>query len=267
MGRILQRAIEAGRQSALILIVMLFFIFGIAPLESFSLNPGEHIFNLSKIGDTRSFKLENNSLEPIAVEIYMKKRDMDIDGKEFNPEIDGEFLFYPEQVILMPMESQIINVVWLGGVRTERELAYRLYGEELPLDLSEEEDEDDDDKGVLGVNTKIRILLRYATSVYVTPKKTEEEVVVEELKVHLNEEGVKQLMVTLYNKGSKHVFLSKNDLHIKDSRTGNNIYTSKDIKSFVHVNLLAGKKIRFFLEYPEGVKIRNLVAEFVTLKK
>jgi P pilus assembly chaperone PapD len=264
MGKILERAMEKRRQKSLIFIVMLFFIFAIAPLESFSLNPGEHIFNLSKIGDTRSFKLDNNSLEPIAVEIYMKKRDMDIDGKEFNPEIDGEFLFYPEQVILMPMESQIVNVVWLGGIQSERELAYRLYGEELPLDLNEEEEED---KGVLGVNTKIKILLRYAASVYVTPKKTEEEVVVEELKAQLNEEGVKQLMVTLYNKGSKHVFFSKNDLHIKDSRTGKNIYTSKDIKPFVHVNLLAGKKVRFFLEYPEGVEERNLVAEFVTLKK
>jgi hypothetical protein len=74
-------------------------------------------------GARLDYILENDSLDPPAVQISIVKRVQVEDGTETLTPADNEFLVFPAQLILLPKEKRTVRIQWLGPVKPERELA------------------------------------------------------------------------------------------------------------------------------------------------
>ncbi len=117
------------------LVVLLFVP---APAEAFKLTPIEMVFEPAGRGATRTFQITNAHDQPIAVEIRLAARDMNLSGEDVLSDAEDSFAVFPAQAIVLPGKSQTVRVQWLGDPAPERELAFRMVAEQLPIELNRE---------------------------------------------------------------------------------------------------------------------------------
>ena len=60
-----------------------------------------------------TYTVENNTKAKLAVQFEIRRRLVDLNGKEERPEAQG-FLIYPEQMQLEPGEKRNVRVNWVG---------------------------------------------------------------------------------------------------------------------------------------------------------
>ena len=100
---------------------LIIFIFTIAfslSTLAFKFSPMSQTLNPAK--DKNSiFVLENDSNEPIAVQMTIAKRLMDIHGKEIQEEEKKAVTIYPDQLIVPPGEKRSIKVSWNADIKNK----------------------------------------------------------------------------------------------------------------------------------------------------
>ena len=114
------------------------FLFGglvAEPASAFRFIPFIAEFEPSGSGANRTYTVENTSDNRIAVEISVYKRGMNLDGTDRLQDADDDFIVYPTQVVLEPNRKQAIRVQFIGEPAPDRELAYRIVAEQLPVEL------------------------------------------------------------------------------------------------------------------------------------
>jgi fimbrial chaperone protein len=212
---------------------------------AFSLTPMTVSLEPSGKEATRSFVVDNNSNEKIAVQISMVERQMDLKGLEKFPEADDDFIVYPPQLILGPNEKRTVRVTWVGNPKPTKELAYRIIAEQLPVDTEKQEKP----KGAV-----IRMLLKYQGALYITPKGVKPELSVQSagLEPKLKPE---KLAITIENKGLAHIVLKEPTLIVTPVSkaaaqvTSVKIYAA-DLNEINGQNVLASSKRKFLVNWP-----------------
>src|SRR5438552_1884593 len=137
--------------------------------SAFVLSPSTMDFEPVGRGANRNFQLENPSDQPVAVQVSIVTRQMDVDGNETYSPADSDFTVYPPQTVLQPRQNQTIRVMWLGKTKPLKELNYRIVAEQLPVNLSKENKP----------GAKLNIMLRYLGTIYVVPKGAKSKVVLD----------------------------------------------------------------------------------------
>ena len=168
------------------------------------------------------FYLENDSDQPIAVTVSVLTREMNVEGVETNNKIDGEMTVYPSQLIIPANEKRSAKVTFVGKNIPTKELAYRLFAEQLPIDL---------DKGVKK-KASIKVLLRYVAALYVSPESYDSDVSVKKYDV-----TSKTVTFHVQNAGKKHQVLS--GLVLKISGKKDLELSGEDLKGMSGENILA----------------------------
>src|SRR5207249_2350342 len=174
----------------------LFFAIALSA-SAFVLCPCTMDFEPTGRGANRNFRVENSSDEPVAVQVSILKRSMDIDGNETYVPADSDFTVYPPQTVLRPKQSQTIRVMWLGKVKPAKELNYRILAEQLPVNLSKE----------AKPGAKVNIMLRYLGTIYVVPKGAKSRLVLDCVTQEKTTENKTNLVITLQNQGTAHALL------------------------------------------------------------
>ena len=193
-------------------------------------------------GASQAFRLENDSSNTVPVQLSMLTRQMDLDGKETNTPAEDDFLVYPPQVLLKPNEVQTVRVKWLGTPKPEKELAYRILAEQLPVNLEKEKPGE----------SRINVLVRYLGSVYIVPKGAKAEVVLESTAPQTDAAGKRRIELIFHNRGKAHSML--NDLRLKIQAGGKTVELGPEaLPNVAGENVLAGQKRRFLLPWPEGL--------------
>jgi fimbrial chaperone protein len=202
-------------------------------------------------GSKKAFRLHNKGDKPEAVQISMVVREMDIDGKEKYPDADKDFIVYPTQIILMPGSTKTVRIQWIGDPNPEKELAYRIIAEKLPIDFEEEKS----GAAIKEQKAKITLLLRYMGSVYIVPKNAKPDVIVDSVEKRRGENGKKELVVIVHNRGTAHIIMKQLKLRLTSGGSGKNsiVLDSEQLKGMEGENILAGHKRRFILPWPEGL--------------
>lgn len=217
-------------------------------------SPAAHAFRLVPIkaelapsgrGATKAFRVENELDEPIAVQISMLAREMEIDGTEMNRSADDDFLVYPTQILLQPGQVQIVRVKWVGDAEPEKELAYRILAEQLPVNLNKEQP----------AGAQINLVVRYLGSIYIVPKGARPDVVFDSTEDEIAQDGERQLAITLHNRGGAHVVLRNLNLTLRAG--GKTVRLGPDeLEGVAGENLLAEHKRKFLIarpaDLPEG---------------
>ncbi|WP_207459657.1 fimbria/pilus periplasmic chaperone [Azospirillum sp. SYSU D00513] len=207
------------------------------PAHAFRLVPIEMQFEPAGRGATQIFRLENDTAEPVAVELTMMSRRMNERGEDQLEDASDRFVVYPEQVVLQANQSQSVRVQWIGPATPERELAFRLVAEQLPVDLGRAPP-----KG-----GQVRLLVRYVGSVYITPPGAKPDLAV----TALAPEG-KQLAVTVANRGTARQILRDPTLTIQAGGKPVQV-RGAGLAGLTGENLLAGATRRFLIPMPAGL--------------
>ncbi len=225
-------------------LAILAILFAPAPAAAFKLTPIEMVFAPSGRGATRTFQITNANKQPIAIELRIAKRKMKLSGEDELSDAEDSFVVFPAQVIVAPGKSQTVRVQWLGNPSPARELPFRLFAEQLPIDL--------DKKPQNGA--RIRLLVRYVASLYVAPKGAKAEMVLVSAGKKTLSGGKARLSVVLHNRGTAHAILRHLSLTAKGrSRGGKEIsvkLTAAQLDGMIGQNVLAGARREFRLPWP-----------------
>ena len=214
----------------------------VSPASAFNLIPMSADMTPAGAEASTTFRVVNSTDQPIAVQISMHTRKMDLDGSDILEDAEDDFLVFPPQMVLNPKESQVVRLKWIGTQTPTTEIAHRIIAEQVPVQLTRVEP----GRG------NINVLIRYLGSVYIVPKGVKPEVEVEQISTVKNDDGTRQLEVTCVNRGGAHTLLRDAELTVNSG--GNSVtLTGEQLASLLGANVLAGAKRRFYLPWPEGL--------------
>ena len=198
-----------------------------------------------------NYLVESDSPVSTAIQIGVVRREQAEDGTEYLPNADDEFLVFPAQFVLQPNEKQIVQVQWLGQVYPERELAYRIVAEQLPVDLNAPAD---------GKNN-MQLLVRYLTAVYIVPSgihsNAAADLVVDPAEADSDAHGQRTMDILVSNRGPTHIQLRNVQLTIR-SVDGDKTVTLPSRRlpsSMLGENILAGSIRSFRIPWPPELSV------------
>ncbi|WP_254174763.1 fimbrial biogenesis chaperone [Planktothrix pseudagardhii] len=219
----------------------IFFIIlsGISPALAFRLEPISRVFEPAGAGATQSYEVINDTAEQIAVEVSMAERKISLEGQETTESADDDFLVYPSQIVLPPQGVQSVRVTWLGNPNPEKELAYRIIAEQLPINLNNpEESQAETTSGA------IKVMFRYIGSVYIRPKNAQSKVVLNGITHEKGTDGNDRLVITFENQGTRRAVLSELNLNLT-SQGSQLTLKPEQLEGVNNGVILAGNQRRF----------------------
>lgn len=199
--------------------------------HAISFTPIEMDFAPTGRGSTQIFRLENTTPEPVAVEISMKSRLMKLNGEDDLQDAEDQFNVFPSQVVMQPGQVQSVRVQYIGPAALDRERAFRLIAEQLPIDVGQAPSN----------GGRMRLLVKYVASVYVLPSNLKAILSVSKLEVV---DG-KWLAITMQNQGKTRKILKNITLDI-----GSVGLSSLDLKGLEGENILANTIREFRVPMP-----------------
>lgn len=226
----------------------------LAPASAFKLQPISRVFESTGAGTTQSYEVINDKSEPIAVEVSVVERKINLEGQETHQPADSDFLIYPPQILLPPGGIQTIRVTWMGDPNPSKELAYRLIAEQLPIKTEQ--------PNLLSqVEGSVKILIRYIGSLYVRPKGSRHKVVLDSMTRQKSSSGAEQLVITLQNQGTARALLGNLQLNLKANNKQITL-GPKELQGMVDEVILAESIRRFIIPVPKGLPAGNVDATF-----
>lgn len=221
-----------------LLLTMGLLLLGSAPAAAFRLIPIEMEFEPSGRGATQIFRVENDTQLPIAIEVHITGRKMGPDGEDLPSEPSDDWIIFPEQIVLEPNQSQSVRVQWTGTATPDRELAYRLIAEQLDVDIGQTPTE----------GGKVKLLVQYKASIYVTPPGVKPQ-------INVVSAGPRQLVdgtvmeVQIRNDGTAHKILKDPSLTV--SAGGKSVtIPAERLGGLAGENVLPGVTRGFLLPWP-----------------
>ena len=215
---------------------------GMMPAWAFKLTPMKMTLAPSGRGANGVFTVSNDSNDTLAVDVHVLSRRMTEDGVEVNEVVENQFMVFPPQFALKPKSVQTIRVRWLGREPVQKELAFRLVAEQLPVSLSRE----------ASGGVELNVALRYLAAVYVRPKGVSPEVSLAVVGETRSSEPYVELLFE--NSGTRHVFMENLSLDL--SCGGETVVVSGGLlERIAGENLLAGARRRFRLAWPKGLPL------------
>jgi fimbrial chaperone protein len=236
----------------------IFFIIlsGISPALAFRLEPISRVFEPAGAGATQSYEVINDTAEQIAVEVSMAERKISLEGQETTESADDDFLVYPSQIVLPPQGVQSVRVTWLGNPNPEKELAYRIIAEQLPINLKQpEESQAETTSGA------IKVMFRYIGSVYIRPKNAQSKVVLNGITHEKGTDGNDRLVITFENQGTRRAVLSELNLNLT-SQGSQLTLKPEQLEGVNNGVILAGNQRRFSMPWPQQLPIGEVTGTF-----
>lgn len=199
---------------------------------AFKFSPMSVSLGLTESSSSALFYLENESGNPIAVQLSLAKREMTEDGQEINQKINDELSVYPSQLIIQPNEKRSVKVTWMTKFVPQKELAYRLIAEQLPIELEKSK----------AKKASIKVLLKYIAALYVTAEGFSPDLSLTGFVLKDD-----KAIFTVQNKGLKHQVLNNLTMKIVTKNNKEIDLKGEELKGMTGENVLAGMKRNFIL--------------------
>lgn len=237
--------------------VVIFFICWALPqvqAQSFSVSPMKMTLKPQQNLSQQWLTVKTTGNEPVAVELSILKRGVDIDGRVFHTkdDTDDDFLIYPNQLILMPGDVQTVNIQWLGDM-PGKEIIYSLVATQVPIEINQEDNTAD------GAKLQVKLLVKYEGIIYIQANGISPEVIVESATRGLDTHQNPYLELMLYNKGTARQKINKLKLNVTplnkngDPMGKSIVYMPEMPKEVIKQSLYAKQSRRCLLPWPDGV--------------
>jgi fimbrial chaperone protein len=216
------------------LLFSLIFLFTSASSFAFRLDPMSASIELKDNQTYFNFIIENETNQPLPVQISLYERGMKENGEDDLKETE-EISAFPDQLIIPPEQKRSVKVTWNGKSKDLKvEKAFRFVAEQLPLDLKKSKTE----------KSGIKMLLKYVAALYVTPAEAEPKV-----DCLLDEKST----LLCENKGSKHQILTFKSLSLSDGKKKIDL-SKEDLRKISGENALVGTTRKLNLSFLSEVK-------------
>lgn len=215
--------------------------------HAISFTPIEMDFSPAGRGATQVFRLENTTAEVTAVEMSIKARAMAANGDDQLTDADDQFNVFPAQVVLQPGQVQTVRVQYVGVAALDRERAFRLIAEQLPIDVGQAPQN----------GGRMRLLVKYVASVYVVPANVKAVLAVTDTRL-VSEGSARWLQVTVNNEGNTRKILK--DLKVEVAGV---TLAGEQLKGMEGENVLARTTRVFRVPAPAGLTAVNAPARLV----
>jgi len=221
--------------------------------QAFSFEPITQDYATTGARASHVFRVANTTDSRIAVRIAVRPRRIEPDGTEILGKEAEEFTVFPRQMLLAPGERRSIRVRWSGPETIERELAYRIIAEQVPVEMGTDEPLE---------GGGIRLTYRYEGTLYVVPPGAEPDVAVESAGVVTTADGA-ALRVRLVNRGTRHALLSGARLLLADGPDSDARLElgPEELDGIVGENMLAGSVRDFLVPAPDDLRDGSVHAE------
>lgn len=179
----------------------------------------------------------------VALQLRVFARSHDSHGDEHRePDVDG-FVVAPPQFVLEPGQARAVQVQWIGPDRIERERAYRLLVEQVPID----------DGSARDGSARVNILFNYLASLYVRPPDAEPDLRVVRAEVVAGDGQDRRLEIEIRNLGTGRQVVRRPTIELSDAN-GSVVTLDEDtLAALVGENILAGETRILSLEPPPAL--------------
>ncbi len=242
------RGVLATAGIVLLAVASVLFL-GVRPAAAFRIVPFSANFAPSGSGASQTFRVDNDSDQPVAVQVSIQHREMGPDGKEQLTDAEDEFAVFPAQLVLLAKQGQTVRVQWLGDATLKSERAYRIIAEQLPVPVALPP----------GSNAQISMIVRYEGTIYVAPPGLKPDLVVAGVEP-VAASGPRKLAVTVENRGGAHALLGDLTLALRANDGTAVTLNDPQLKGMAGENILAGHTRRFELPWPAGLSAGTVQA-------
>ncbi len=230
----------------------------------FSVTPFILSFDAATKGNARFVEAYhlNDQEKPVPVELSVRLREVDINGKIIYREdvdVSGDFVIYPERIILMPKERQRIQIKYVGDPRVfGSEKVYAILATEV--DIAEPQSVEP-----RTASGEVMVKSRYAILAVMRPDKPRPNVKVDSIRAVKDAKGQNMMSLVLNNTGTGMQKLENMTLVIiggKEGGNNNSRFTLRpDIEQEVTKNsLFPGFQRRLVFPWPTQVPLGEVKA-------
>lgn len=216
-------------------------VMAVAQATAFTFSPMSVSIDASGPKSIITFRLVNESDQPIAVAVKTMTRKVDQEGTETNEPADKDFLVFPARLSIPAKSSQNIKVQYRGNANLKAEASYRIIAEQLPVDFNKQ------------TTSGVNIMVRYVAALYVAPAKVKPSLVLASA-IGAEKNGKRGLTVIVKNEGTRHALLSNTLIRITQSPGSSSVEISGDQMSEIEgQNILAQSTRKFFVPWESAV--------------
>jgi len=240
-----------------VLILPLAMLIVLTPAHSYDMKP--IIIQLSPTGSgaTQSVILTNTHDVPIAIEVRAYTRVQNPDGTETrNPE-DDDLIITPPQMVIAPKASQSFKVRWVGDPAPDKELAFRLISNQLPIKFETEK------KGDVSVNVSMNY--RYEAALYIVPPQSKPSARLTGIAPVKDKNGKTWLEIKILSDGTRRAILNQPTLVVRPKNGGTPVtLEGEQMASVANLNILVGNERVVRLPWPAEIAPGPVEGEFRT---
>jgi P pilus assembly chaperone PapD len=212
----------------------------IAQATAFSFSPMSVSIAAAGLNSIVTFRLINESDQPIAVIIKTMTRKADSDGTEINEPSDKDFLVFPARLSVPAKSSQNIKVQYRGNPNLKAEACYRIIAEQLPVDFTKQS------------SSGVDIIVRYVASLYVAPVNVKPMMILASA-TGAEKDGKKGLIVILKNEGTRHALLYDSLINVTQGSEPSATISGIPVSEIDGQNILALSERKFFIPWEQAV--------------
>ena len=239
--------------------VLVFSGLPVLKMSAFQLNPISQEFSPSGKQSTQSYRITNPRSEPIAIDIAVFQRLISNSGQETLQPADEDFIVYPPQLILPPLATQVVRVTWVGDAEPDAELSYRFVAEQLPVSL---EKTGDAPKATSRATGAVRMMMRYAGSLYVRPADSFSQLVLQESRREQGADGEDLLFLRIKNEGGRHGKISRVNLQL-NAGGQSVVLPGKELLGKATPVVLAGGERHLLVPWPAELPIDTVTGTII----
>lgn len=122
------------RSIARMLVCAAAVVLAAASAQAMSVRPIQ--IEMLSVGGTRpQFSVDNDSKEPLPVEIVIQKLTLDENGGRKLSKANDKFLVFPPQALIQPGSTQVFRLQWVGEPQIAQSESYMLSVNQIPVKL------------------------------------------------------------------------------------------------------------------------------------
>lgn len=199
----------------------------------------------SGAGSSATMVVTNTHPIPVAIEIHSYRRTQKPDGTDDLVSDERDLIITPPQMVIAPKSSQTIKVQWIGEQNPEKELAYRIVTEQLPIDFKKVQRQD--------FSADLKVKYRYEVALYIAPKNPKSLASLVSAKPVAAAGGARQIELTIRSDGNSRAILDKPVLRLASAGGASVKLEGAAVQPLIGLNILPGSQRTVRIAAPDNL--------------
>lgn len=226
------------------------------PASAYDVRPIVIQLSPSGPGASDTVVITNSHDEPIAIEVRAYRRSQNPDGTDERTPEDTDIIITPPQMVIAPGASQSVRLRWIGDSAPDRELAFRVVTEQLPIALGPRQTGD--------AVANLSLAYRYEAALYVVPPGSAPAARITRAAPVEADDGTRWIELDIASEGTRRAILDQPSLSLTPQSGEPVVLGGEAAEPLAGLNILSGGYRTVRLPWPDGLPFGPVEAELRT---